>query len=54
MKNTAFFFLSFLIILFSCRRSADISQILEDIEENTEFGNLITAERLADSLKKYC
>jgi hypothetical protein len=54
MKNTAFLFLSFLIILFSCRRGADISQILEDIEENTEFGNLITAERLADSLKKYC
>jgi hypothetical protein len=54
MKNILLLFLSLLIILFSCRRSPDRSQILEDIEENTEFGNLIIATRLADSLKKYC
>jgi hypothetical protein len=54
MKNISLLFLSLIIILVSCRRSSDRNQILQDIEENTQYGNLIIATRLADSLKKYC
>jgi hypothetical protein len=41
-----------LICISSCRTVTDSSQILEDIQENLDFGNLSTVVQITDSLKK--
>ena len=53
MKNLRFLFPAFLIILFSCRTASDLNQVLEDIEENLDFGNFSSVIKIVDSLKKY-
>ncbi len=54
MKNKSLLFLTVLLILYGCGSKPDNSMILDNIRENIESGNLITAVRLADSLKKSC
>jgi hypothetical protein len=41
-----------LIILFGCRTTSDFNQVLEDLQENLDFGNISTVIQIADSLKK--
>jgi hypothetical protein len=41
-----------LLILFSCRNSAEINDILEDMQESLDFGNISEVIQIADSLKK--
>jgi transglutaminase-like putative cysteine protease len=43
---------SLLILLFGCRNSSDSAQILEDLQENLDYGNLSAVIQVADSLKK--
>jgi hypothetical protein len=52
MKNTRLLFLALLIILFGYRTTSDFSQVLEDIQENLDFGNVSTVIQIVDSLKK--
>jgi hypothetical protein len=52
MKYIRFIFLAFMIILFGCRTTSDFSQVLEDIQENLDFGNVSTVIQIVDSLKK--
>jgi hypothetical protein len=52
MKNIRLLFLALLIILFGCGTTSDFSQILEDIQENLDFGNVSTVIQIVDSLKK--
>jgi len=52
MKNIKLLFTLLLIILFGCRTVSDFNQVLEDIQENLDFGNISTVIQIADSLKK--
>ena len=52
MKNTRLLFLALLIILFGYGTTSDFSQVLEDIQENHDFGNVSTVIQIVDSLKK--
>lgn len=52
MKNTRLLFLALLIILFGYETTSDFSQVLKDIQENLDFGNVSTVIQIVDSLKK--
>lgn len=52
MKNIRFIFPLLFIVLLGCRTSTDFSQVLEDMQENLDFGNISTVIQTADSLKK--
>jgi hypothetical protein len=52
MKYVRLIFLALLIILFGCGTTSDFSQVLEDIQENLDFGNVSTVIQIVDSLKK--
>ena len=41
-----------IILLFGCRTASDSNQVLEDLQENLEFGNISTVIQTVDSLKK--
>jgi transglutaminase-like putative cysteine protease len=53
MRNIRILFPALLIILFGCRTASDFNQVLEDIQENLDFGNVSIVVQIADSLKKY-
>lgn len=40
-----------IILLFSCRTASDTNQVLEDLQENLDFGNISTVIQSVDSLK---
>ena len=52
MKHIRFLFPALLISLFGCRSASDYNQILEDIQENLDFGNISLVVQTVDSLKK--
>jgi hypothetical protein len=52
MKNISFIILSIIILLFSCRTPSDFNQVIEDMQENLDLGNLSIVIQLADSIKK--
>jgi len=52
MKIFKLLFTTFLIILSGCRNSSDSYQVLEDMQENLDFGNISIVTQVADSLKK--
>ena len=41
-----------IILLFGCHTASDSNQVLEDLQENLEFGNISTVIQTVDSLKK--
>lgn len=41
-----------ILLLFGCRTASDSNQILEDLQENLDFGNISTVIQTVDSLKK--
>jgi hypothetical protein len=51
MKKIRLFLLSLLAILIGCSTPSDINQVLEDMQENLDFGNLNAVIQIADSLK---
>jgi hypothetical protein len=53
MKYLKLLYISVLLILFSCHTPADFNQLIEDIQENLDLGNLNSVIQEADSLKKY-
>jgi hypothetical protein len=53
MRNIRILFPALLIVLSGCRTASDFNQVLEDIQENLDFGNVSTVIQIADSLKKY-
>jgi hypothetical protein len=53
MKKIRFLFPILFIVLIGCRSNVDFNQVLEDLQENLDFGNLKTVIQIADSLKKY-
>ena len=52
MKNLRLLVPALLILLYGCRTTSDFSQVLEDIQENLDFGNVSTVIQIADSIKK--
>ena len=52
MKCIRILFPALLITLFGCRSASDYNQVLEDIQENLDFGNISTVIQTVDSLKK--
>jgi len=52
MKNIRFIIPSLIILLFSCRTPSDVNQVLEDMQENLDLGNLSSVIQIADSIKK--
>jgi hypothetical protein len=52
MKNIRLLILAPLVILFGCGTTSDFNQVLEDLQENLDFGNISTVIHIADSLKK--
>jgi hypothetical protein len=52
MKYFRLLFLTLLIILSGCGTTSDFSQVLEDIQENLDFGNVSTVIQIVDSIKK--
>lgn len=52
MKNIRFLLAALLVFVYGCGTTTDYSQVLEDIQENLDFGNLSTVLQLTDSLKK--
>lgn len=55
MKNIKILlFPALLFILMSCKSATDCNQMLQDIQDDLESGNLREAIHLADSLKKCC
>jgi hypothetical protein len=52
MKYVRLLFLALMIILFGCGTTSDFNQVLEDIQENLDFGNVSTVIQIVDSLKK--
>jgi Transglutaminase-like superfamily len=52
MKNIRVIFCALLIILSGCRTASDFNQVLEDIQENLDYGNISTVIQIVDSLKK--
>jgi Transglutaminase-like superfamily len=51
MRNIRSIFSVLLILIFSCRTASDFNQVLEDMQENLDFGNTSTVIQVADSLK---
>ena len=51
MKYIRSLFPALLIILSGCKTPSDFNQVLEDIQENLEFGNISTVEQIVDSLR---
>jgi hypothetical protein len=52
MKIVRDSFYLLIIFLFGCRTASDSNQILEDLQENLDFGNISTVIQTVDSLKK--
>jgi hypothetical protein len=52
MKNIRFLLAALLVFISGCGTTTDYSQVLEDIQENLDFGNLSTVLQITDSLKK--
>src|SRR5665811_2443274 len=52
MKNIRLIFPALFIILSGCQTVSDSNQVLEDIQENLDFGNIGTVIQITDSLKK--
>jgi hypothetical protein len=52
MKIIRYSFFLLIILLSGCRTASDSNQILEDLQENLDFGNLSTVIQSVDSLKK--
>ena len=52
MKNIRIFSVALLIFLSGCGTTSDYNQIIEDIQENLDFGNLRIVLQITDSLKK--
>ena len=52
MKNIRFIIPSLIILLFSCRTPSDVNQVLEEMQENLDLGNLSSVIQIADSIKK--
>ena len=53
MKKISFIILPIIILLFSCRTPSDYNQVLEDMQENLDLGNLSSVIQIADSIKKH-
>ncbi len=51
MKFIRLFFPLSLLILSGCRTACDLNQVLEDLQENLDFGNVSMVMHIADSLK---
>jgi len=51
MKIFKLLFTTFLITLLGCRTPSDFNQVLEDMQENLDFGNISAVIQVADSLK---
>ena len=51
MKIFKLLFTTFLITLAGCRTPSDFNQVLEDMQENLEFGNISIVIQVGDSLK---
>ena len=49
IRNSLFLFI---ILLFGCRNASDSNQVLEDLQENLDFGNISTVIQTVDSLRK--
>jgi hypothetical protein len=52
MKYLRLLLPALLITLSGCRTTSDFNQVLEDLQENLDFGNISTVMHVADSLKK--
>jgi hypothetical protein len=52
MNKIRFFLAALLVFVYGCGTTADYSQVLEEIQENLDFGNLSTVLQITDSLKK--
>jgi hypothetical protein len=52
MKYLRLLFPALLLILSGCRTASDFNQVLEDLQENLDYGNLSTVIQIVDSLKK--
>jgi hypothetical protein len=52
MKYYVILIPAFLLILSGCGTSTDYDQVLEDIQENLDFGNLSMVIQITDSMKK--
>jgi hypothetical protein len=52
MKYIRFLLPAFLILVSGCATPTDYNQVLEDIQENLDFGNLSTVIQITDSMKK--
>jgi hypothetical protein len=52
MKNIKLLVPALFFMLLGCRTSSDFSQVLEDLQENFDFGNLSTVIQISDSLNK--
>lgn len=51
MKNIRLLFPFFCIIFFGCQSASDSNQVLEDIQENLDYGNLSAVNQIVDSLR---
>ncbi len=51
MKNIRLLTPVLLAFLFGCQTASDSNQVLEDIQENLEYGNLNTVNQIVDSLR---
>jgi hypothetical protein len=52
MNKIRFFLAALLVFVYSCGTTTDYSQVLEEIQENLDFGNLSIVLQITDSLKK--
>src|SRR5664280_682224 len=52
MKYFRLLFPLLLLHLSGCGNASDFSQVLEDLQENFDFGNLSTVIQISDSLNK--
>ena len=52
MKYFRLLFSTLLILLYGCGTSSDFNQVLEDLQENLDFGNISTVIQIDDSLNK--
>jgi transglutaminase-like putative cysteine protease len=52
MKNFRLFFPALFVILTGCQTVSDSNQVLEDIQENLDFGNIGTVIQITDSINK--
>jgi hypothetical protein len=51
MKTIRLLFPVLLVLLFCCKAPSDNNQILEDLQENLEYGNLTVVNQIVDSLR---